>query len=69
MLWDCVGQDNQKWSFMSDGTVRGFGGKCLSTNGNTSANGTGLVLWDCIDQVNQKWTAPTPPPSKVIIRR
>jgi hypothetical protein len=55
ILWDCLGQDNQKWSLYSDRTIRGFGGKCISTNGVSTANGTGLILWDCLGQANQRW--------------
>jgi hypothetical protein len=56
ILWDCLGQDNQRWTLLADGTIRGYGGKCLSLNGGVSANGVGLILWDCLGQPNQKWT-------------
>ncbi len=55
VLWDCLGQENQKWRMGANGTIVGFGGKCLTTINYSSANGTRLGLWDCLGQKNQAW--------------
>ena len=45
-LWDCNNTNAQKWSFMSDGTVRAFG-KCMDVAWGSSANGTAIQLVSC----------------------
>ncbi|MFB1479278.1 ricin-type beta-trefoil lectin domain protein [Corallococcus sp. RDP092CA] len=45
-LWDCNGTNAQKWTFMSDGTVRAFG-KCMDVAWGSSANGTAIQLVSC----------------------
>ncbi|RKH06905.1 ricin-type beta-trefoil lectin domain protein [Corallococcus carmarthensis] len=45
-LWDCNGTNAQKWTFMSDGTVRAFG-KCMDVAWGSSANGTAIQLVTC----------------------
>ncbi len=36
-----------KWKILSDGTIRGFAGKCLDTAGSASADGTPVVFGMC----------------------
>jgi alpha-galactosidase len=51
------GQDNQKWTLGSDGTVRNVhAGLCLDTDRSGTANGTPLVLWTCDGRAAQKWS-------------
>ena len=51
-LWDCNGVAQQNWTFSNDGSILGFGGKCLDV-GN---NGADVELWDCGDERgHQPW--------------
>ncbi|MFD1537633.1 ThuA domain-containing protein [Nonomuraea guangzhouensis] len=54
-LWDCNGQNNQKWTSTAAGELRASGGKCLDVNGAGTADGTSVIVWDCNGQNNQKW--------------
>jgi len=57
ITWSCNGQDNQKWTAGSDGTLRNVhAGKCLDTAGSGTADGTTLVLWTCDGRAGQRWT-------------
>ncbi|MER5642972.1 lectin [Streptosporangium sp. NPDC002524] len=55
VLWDCNGQNNQRWTSTAAGELRVYGGKCLDVNDNGTADGTGVIIWDCNGQNNQKW--------------
>ncbi|NUT92538.1 MAG: RICIN domain-containing protein [Saccharothrix sp.] len=56
VIWSCNGQDNQKWTLGSDGSIRNVrAGLCLDADGAATANGTRLILWTCNGQDNQKW--------------
>ncbi|MGV9360903.1 glycoside hydrolase family 27 protein [Amycolatopsis sp. NPDC003731] len=53
----CTGQNNQKWTLGSDGTLRNVqSGLCLDAEGAATANGTRAILWSCNGQANQKWS-------------
>ncbi|MET8998449.1 ricin-type beta-trefoil lectin domain protein [Amycolatopsis sp. NPDC004169] len=53
----CTGQNNQKWTFGADDTVRNVqSGLCLDAEGAATANGTRTILWSCNGQANQKWS-------------
>ncbi|MFF0311189.1 ThuA domain-containing protein [Streptosporangium sp. NPDC004379] len=54
-IWDCNGQNNQKWTPTSAGELRVYGGKCLDVTGAGTADGTAVTIWDCNGQNNQKW--------------
>ncbi|MEV0231802.1 ThuA domain-containing protein [Nonomuraea sp. NPDC050786] len=54
-IWDCNGQNNQKWTSTAATELRVYGGKCLDVNGAGTADGTGVIIWDCNGQNNQKW--------------
>jgi len=57
ITWPCNGQDNQKWTAGSDGTLRNVhAGRCLDTTGSGTAEGTTLVLWNCDGRASQRWT-------------
>ncbi|RKG79219.1 ricin-type beta-trefoil lectin domain protein [Corallococcus terminator] len=45
-LWDCNGTNAQKWTFMSDGTVRAFG-KCMDVAWGSRDNGAAIQLVTC----------------------
>jgi hypothetical protein len=55
-LWDCNGQENQRWTYTGGRQLTVYGGgKCLDAlNGGTS-DGTPVVIWDCDGQANQQW--------------
>ncbi|GAA3205305.1 ThuA domain-containing protein [Nonomuraea helvata] len=54
-IWDCNGQNNQKWTSTAATELRVYGGKCLDVNGAGTADGTSVIIWDCNGQNNQKW--------------
>ncbi|MET8153004.1 family 16 glycosylhydrolase [Actinoplanes sp. NPDC049668] len=54
-MWDCNGTAAQKWSFASDGTVRGLG-KCMDPAGGALANGTPIQLVTCNGNPVQRFT-------------
>lgn len=57
VIWDCNGQDNQKWTVNSDGTITDVhAGLCLDAYNAATSDGTNLVLWSCNGGDNQKWT-------------
>ncbi|KAB8173342.1 ThuA domain-containing protein [Microbispora catharanthi] len=55
LIWDCNGQNNQKWTSTSASELRVYGNKCLDVNGAGTADGTSVIIWDCNGQNNQKW--------------
>jgi alpha-galactosidase len=56
LSWPCGGQDNQKWTFGQDGSIRNVhSGLCLDVEGAATANGTHAILWTCNGQANQNW--------------
>ncbi|MFJ8141030.1 ricin-type beta-trefoil lectin domain protein [Streptomyces sp. NPDC096013] len=52
----CNGSTGQRWSALSDGTLRALG-KCLDATGRGTANGTKIEIWDCNGGGNQQWQA------------
>ncbi len=57
--WGCNQSSAQFWQLGSNGTVVNINsGKCLSTTGGSSGNGTGLVIRTCDGGADQKWTTP-----------
>jgi beta-glucanase (GH16 family) len=54
-MWDCNGQAPQKWTFNSDGTLRGLG-KCMDPAGGALTNGTPIQLVTCNGNPVQRWT-------------
>jgi hypothetical protein len=60
-LWDCNGEDQQKWIITGDEqgflTIRsGLNGKCLDADVNNGANGTKVQLWRCNGSLQQRWS-------------
>jgi hypothetical protein len=54
-LWDCNGQNNQRWTHTSSRQLTIYGNKCLDAYNHGTANGTQAVIWDCNGQPNQQW--------------
>ncbi len=54
-MWECNGQAPQKWTFQSDGTLRGLG-KCLDPAGGALSNGTPIQIANCSGNPVQRWT-------------
>ncbi|GAA0378306.1 glycosyl hydrolase [Acrocarpospora corrugata] len=54
-IWDCNGQNNQRWTSTSASELRVYGNKCLDVSGGGTANGAAVIIWDCNGQNNQKW--------------
>lgn len=55
-LWDCLDQENQKFTYTSAGELRVYGNKCLDASGDGRTAGTRVQIWDCHGGDNQKWT-------------
>ncbi|WP_249227974.1 glycoside hydrolase family 27 protein [Kutzneria sp. CA-103260] len=56
-LWDCNGQDNQRWTYTAGRQLTVYGGaKCLDAMNAGTAPGTAVVIWDCNGQDNQRWS-------------
>ncbi len=54
-IWDCNGQNNQRWTSTAATELRVYANKCLDVNGAGTADGTSVIIWDCNGQNNQKW--------------
>ncbi|MEV0624767.1 ThuA domain-containing protein [Nonomuraea wenchangensis] len=54
-IWDCNGQNNQRWTSTAATELRVYANKCLDVNGAGTADGTAVIIWDCNGQNNQKW--------------
>ncbi|MFC0439886.1 ricin-type beta-trefoil lectin domain protein [Kutzneria buriramensis] len=55
-LWDCNGQDNQRWTYTAGKQLTIYGGtKCLDAMNAGTTPGTPVVIWDCNGQGNQQW--------------
>jgi endo-1,4-beta-xylanase len=50
---------NQQWKFLSDGTIRGQGNRCIDVAGgevkDANGNPARLILFPCTGGANQKW--------------
>ncbi|EWM10389.1 RICIN domain-containing protein [Kutzneria sp. 744] len=56
-LWDCNGQDNQRWTRTAGQQFTVYGGtKCLDAMNAGTTAGTPVVIWDCNGQRNQQWS-------------
>ena len=59
--WTCNGQDNQKWSISSDGTIHGKqSALCLDVTGDAKVDKTPVQIWTCHGSNNQVWTSSAP---------
>ncbi|MEU8203845.1 ricin-type beta-trefoil lectin domain protein [Streptosporangium sp. NPDC049046] len=54
-IWDCNGQNNQRWAPTGASELRVYGNKCLDVSNQSTANGAQVQIWDCNGQNNQKW--------------
>ena len=55
-IWDCgTGSANQYYLYSAARELR-IAGKCLSADGNGTANGTDVITWDCNGTRSQQWT-------------
>ena len=54
-LWDCSGNNNQRWTYTSSKQLMVYGNKCLDASGQGTADGTAVIIWDCNGQANQQW--------------
>jgi beta-glucanase (GH16 family) len=54
-ITDCNGNNAQKWTVGSDGTIRALG-KCLDVTSASTADGAPIQLYDCNGTNAQKWT-------------
>ncbi|MFD5226363.1 beta-1,3-glucanase family protein [Microbacterium sp. NPDC058342] len=52
---NCYGNDAQRWTRGSDGTIRALG-KCLDARAAGTTNGTVVQIWDCNGTDAQKWS-------------
>ncbi|WP_239101769.1 arabinofuranosidase catalytic domain-containing protein, partial [Microbispora amethystogenes] len=54
-LYDCNGQNNQRWTSTSSKELQVYGNKCLDAYAKGTTNGTQVVIWDCNGGTNQQW--------------
>jgi hypothetical protein len=54
-IWDCNGAARQKWTFMSDGTIRALG-KCMDVNGGSRDDTAWIQLVTCNGTGAQQFT-------------
>ncbi|MGJ6967767.1 lectin [Streptosporangium sp. G11] len=54
-IWDCNGQNNQRWTPTGADELRVYGNKCLDVSNMSTADGALVHIWDCNGQSNQKW--------------
>jgi endo-1,4-beta-xylanase len=54
-LWDCSGQNNQRWTYTAAKQLKVHGNKCLDARSKGTTNGTPVVVWDCNGGANQQW--------------
>ncbi|MFF4497237.1 non-reducing end alpha-L-arabinofuranosidase family hydrolase [Streptomyces sp. NPDC001546] len=54
-LWDCNGQNNQRWTYTAGKQLTVYGDKCLSAQADGTANGTAVVIADCTGGPGQQW--------------
>ena len=58
IIYDCTGEDDQRWSFNNHGAITAYSGKkCLDVTDGVNSNGVKIQLWDCLEEknVNQRW--------------
>ena len=48
-------QNNQKWTYNTNGTITGSSGKCVAAAGGGTTAGTKLELRTCDGSAAQKW--------------
>ena len=66
--WRCVGDDNQKWGVMTNGTIVSMmNGMCVTVAGASKRNRASVIMFPCQGKKHQKWTAITP--HKLCIQR
>jgi parallel beta-helix repeat protein len=57
-IYPCHGGGNQQFTWLSDGTIRVYGGSmCLDAYAATGKDGDAVVIWSCHGGANQRWTA------------
>ncbi|GGP87509.1 ricin-type beta-trefoil lectin domain protein [Saccharothrix coeruleofusca] len=56
LIWDCHGEDNQRWTRTAAGELRGIGDRCLDVHGNGTANGTRVQIWECNGSTAQRFS-------------
>ena len=54
-LWTCHGGPNQKFTYSTDGEIKGINGLCVDAAQVSSQNGTKVLVWTCHGGMNQKW--------------
>jgi len=55
--YSCPWNANQEWVRQADGSLLSpYSGKCLSTSGKGSADGTQIVIATCDGSTAQRWT-------------
>jgi hypothetical protein len=63
-IWDCNGGANQQWTLGNNGSLQGYGAKCIDNPGWQTADGTAFQYFDCNGGSNQSFTlgSPNTPP-------
>jgi len=56
VIWDCNGNDNERWTNTAAGELRSYDTKCLDVLNQATAPGSAVSIWDCNGGANQRWT-------------
>ena len=59
-LLQCMGRENQYWSFTKTGQITGVGGSCLDVQGSEPVDGASIVFVTCNGRPSQNWTSSNP---------
>jgi hypothetical protein len=53
-LYDCWGGTPQRWTYNA-GKQFTIAGKCLDVSGQSTANGSAVIISDCVSRASQQW--------------
>jgi glycosyl hydrolase family 59/ricin-type beta-trefoil lectin protein/glycosyl hydrolase family 59 (putative galactocerebrosidase) len=56
VIWDCNGNDNERWANTAAGELRIYDTKCLDVLNQATTPGSAVSIWDCNGGANQRWT-------------
>jgi PKD repeat protein len=60
VLWECHGGPNQRWTLTPAGELKGGSGLCVTLNGGSTADSTGMTIQPCAGTPAQRWSYGSP---------
>ncbi len=55
LIWDCTGEENQRWVRGANDSLQASFGKCLDVLNQGTTAGSTVGIWDCTGSPNQQW--------------